>query len=66
MTKPVNKIAPHNFTKKGSYYHQGKYQQQEADKDQKGINGKGDLHDPVNMVHGLCGECKNMPFKTII
>ena len=42
MTKPVNEITAPDFTKKRSYDHQRKYQQQEANKDQKGIKGKKD------------------------
>jgi hypothetical protein len=40
MTKPVNEVSAPDFAEKRSDYHQRKYQQQEADKDQKGINGK--------------------------
>lgn len=42
VTKPVNEVSAIDLTKKRSYYNLGKYQQQKANKDQKGINGEND------------------------
>jgi hypothetical protein len=38
VTKPVNEVTASYFAKKRCYYNQRKYQQQKANKDQKGIN----------------------------
>ncbi len=40
MAKPVNEVTAPYFAKKRGYYHQWKYKQQKANKDQKGINGE--------------------------
>ena len=40
MAKSINEVSAPYFAEKRSYYHQRKYQQQEADKDQKRINGE--------------------------
>ena len=40
MAKPVNEVTATKKKKKRGYYHQWKYKQQKANKDQKGINGE--------------------------
>ena len=51
MTKLIYKVPAPDPAKKGSHHHSGKYQQQEANKDQKGINCEKDLYKTVYITH---------------
>lgn len=62
MAKPVNKITTPDLAKKRGHYNDGEYHQQEADKDQKGVNSEQYLYEPRYILH-IKGECnENMLF----
>lgn len=51
MAKPVNEIPALYFAKKRRNHYYREYQQEKANKDQKGITGKNYLYKPIYIMH---------------
>ena len=51
VAKPVNEVPSPDLAKKRGHDNDGKYQQQEANKDQGGVNGEQYQYEPGYITH---------------